>query len=307
MWFLVLSRYTFTSANHLNREKEKFESKKKYKPYKIKVMNILGNNSSKLNEVIFENRNKNYGAYAIRQSYNDSLMKSIICLSSIIVLVFGSAFAYNKATKTPSEEKLTIFSDPALDPIEYTTKVDLTPITKPVENTAAAAAPAGVTTATTIIDDATEPTTPTNLTSPITGVGTETATGISPEGTGTLTTINPSVTNLPYTTPTEAAPFADEMPEFDGGATGLMRYVGQNIVYPTVAREIGIEGTVYVSFIVNEFGNVESAKVLKGIGYGCDEEVIRVVNKMPRWKKVGKNAGHPVKVRFNIPVAFRLQ
>jgi protein TonB len=306
MWFLILSRYTFTSANHLNREKEKFESKKKYKPYKIEVMNILGNNSSKLNEVIFENRNKNYGAYAIRQSYNDSIMKSLICLSSIIVLVFGSAFAYNKATKTPSEEKLTILSDPALDPIEYTTKVDLTPITKPVENTAAAAtAPAGAI-ATVITDDTPEPTTPTNLSTPISGVGTETATGTSTDGpeTSTLTTISVAATPA---VPTEAVPFADEMPEFDGGATGLMRYVGQNIVYPSVAREIGIEGTVYVSFVVNEFGNVESAKVLKGIGYGCDEEVIRVVNKMPRWKKVGKNAGHPVKVRFNIPVAFRLQ
>jgi protein TonB len=307
MWFLVLSRYTFTSANHLNREKEKFESKKKYKPYKIKVMNILGNNSSKLNEVIFENRNKNYGAYAIRQSYNDSLMKSIICLSSIIVLVFGSAFAYNKATKTPSEEKLTIFSDPALDPIEYTTKVDVTPITEPVENTAAAATAPADAIATVITDGAPEPTTPTNLSTPISGVGTETATGTSTDGpeTSTLTTI--SVAATPAAVPTEAVPFADEMPEFDGGASGLMRYVGQNIVYPSVAREIGIEGTVYVSFVVNEFGNVESAKVLKGIGYGCDEEVIRVVNKMPRWKKVGKNAGHPVKVRFNIPVAFRLQ
>lgn len=270
-------------------------------------MNILGNNSSKLNEVIFEKRNKNYGAYAIRQSYNDSLMKSLICLSSMIALVFGSAFAYNKATKEPAVEKLMILSDPELDPIEYSTKVDLTPITKPVENNAAAAAPAGVTTATTIVDDTPESTTPTNLNSPITGVGTETATGTSPEGTGTLTTTSPSISELPYTAPKEAVPFADEMPEFDGGAAGLMKYVGQNIVYPSVAREIGIEGTVYVSFVVNEFGNVEGAKVLKGVGYGCDEEVIRVLNKMPRWKKVGKNAGHPVKVRFNIPVAFKLQ
>lgn len=307
MWFLVLRRYTFTSANNLNREIEKFESKKKYKPYKIKVMNILGNNSSKLNEVIFENRNKNYGAYAIRQSYNDSLMKSIVCLSSVIVLVFGSAFAYNKATKEPSIEKLIFFSDPELDPIEYTTKVDVTPITEPVENTAAAAtAPAGAI-ATVINDGAPEPTTPTNLSTPINGVGTETATGVSPIGTETSSITTISVAATPAVVPTEVVIVADEMPEFDGGTIGLMRYVGQNIVYPSVAREIGVEGVVYVSFVVNETGNVENAKVIKGIGYGCDEEVIRVVSKMPRWKKIGKNAGHPVKVRFNIPVAFRLQ
>ncbi len=81
----------------------------------------------------------------------------------------------------------------------------------------------------------------------------------------------------------------------------------QNIVYPDFAREIGKEGTVHVSFVVNEVGNVEGVKVLKGIGYGCDEEVVRVIGKMPRWKKVGKNGGHPVKVRFTIPVSFRIK
>lgn len=270
-------------------------------------MNILGNNSSKLNDVIFENRNKNYGAYAIRQSYNDSLMKSLICLSSMIALVFGFAFAYNKVTKEDAVEKLTIFSDPALDPIEYTTKVDMTPITKPVENTAAAAtAPAGAI-ATVITDNAPETTTPTNLSTPINGVGTETATGISTDGPETSTVTTISAVEPAVTPSSEALIVVDDMPEFEGGVAGLMRYVKQNISYPSVAREIGAEGIVYVSFVVNESGNVESAKVVKGIGYGCDEEVVRVVSKMPRWKKAGKNAGHPVKVRFNIPVAFKLQ
>ena len=270
-------------------------------------MNILGNNSSKLNEVIFENRNKNYGAYAIRQSYNESLVKSLVCLSSIIILVFGSAFAYNKATKELTIEKLAFFDDPALDPIEYTTKVDMTPIIEPVQNTeAAATAPAGVI-ATVITDGAPEPTTPTNLNTYIAGVGTETATGVSPIGTETSTVTSIAVVALPAIIPSEIVVVADEMPEFEGGVAGLMRYVRQNIVYPPLALEVGQEGTVYVSFVVNELGNIESAKVMKGIGYGCDEEVIRVITKMPRWKKAGRNAGHPVKVRFNIPVAFKVK
>ena len=99
----------------------------------------------------------------------------------------------------------------------------------------------------------------------------------------------------------------EEMPEFEGGTAGLMRYVGQNIVYPSLAREVGKEGTVYVSFVVNETGNIEGAKIMRGIGFGCDEEVVRVINKMPRWKKVGKQGGHPVKVRYNIPVSFKLR
>lgn len=269
-------------------------------------MNILGNNASKLNEVIFENRNKNYGAFLIRESYNDSLIKSLACLSSIVLLLFGSVYVYNKTNSTIMDEKIAIFSDPQLDPIEYVTKVDVTPITEPVQNTAVAAtAPAGAI-GTTIIDDAPE-TTSVNVDNPVSGVGSATATGISATGTetSTLIAVSPVVNTSPM--PTEAVIVADEMPEFEGGVAGLMRYVGQNIVYPAIAREIGKEGTVYVSFVINESGIVESAKVVRGIGYGCDEEVLRVMNKMPRWKKVGKNAGHPVKVRFNIPVSFKLK
>lgn len=97
------------------------------------------------------------------------------------------------------------------------------------------------------------------------------------------------------------------MPEFEGGAVALMRFVAQNISYPEVAKIINKEGVVYVSFTVNELGYVEHAKVMRGIGFGCDEEVLRVVSKMPRWKKAGRNAGHPVKVRYNIPVSFKLK
>jgi protein TonB len=290
---------------HLKRDKKKFE-KIKVKPLKNKAMNILGNNASKLNEVIFENRNKNYGAYVIRESYNDSLIKSLVYLSSMLVLLFGSAYVYNKANTSETDEKIIIFSDPKLDQIEYSMKLDMTPITQPVQNAAVAAtAPAGAI-GTTIIDNAPETTT-VNIDNSINGVGSATATGVSATGTETSTTTIITIANTVPTASTEAVVVADEMPEFEGGVTGLMRYVGQNILYPQIAREIGKEGTVYVSFVVNETGNVENVKVLRGIGFGCDEEVVRVVGKMPRWKKVGKNAGHPVKVRFNIPVSFRLR
>lgn len=269
-------------------------------------MNILGNNASKLNEVIFENRNKDYGAYVIRESYNDSLIKSLVCLSSMIVLLFGAVYVYNKTNAIKIDEKITTFNDPKLDILEYVTKVDITPVIEPVQNTAVAAtAPAGAI-GTTITDNATE-TTSVNIDNPISGVGSVTATGLSATGTetSTITIVSPVVNSAPITT--EAVVVAEEMPEFEGGVAGLMRYVSQNIIYPAIAREIGKEGIVYVSFVVNESGNVESAKVMRGIGYGCDEEVLRVMNKMPRWKKAGKNAGHPVKVRFNIPVSFKLQ
>jgi protein TonB len=269
-------------------------------------MNILGNNTSKLNEVIFANRNKSYGAYAIRQSYNDSLLKSLMCLSSMVILLFGSVYVYNKMDGASEIEKITLFDDPAIEPELYVTKVDITPPNDPVQNSAAAVAPTGVTTGTTITDTEPETTAPTNIV-PVSGTGTETATGVSAIGSETSTAaaipVAPTTTNEANT----VFVIVEEMPEFEGGAAGLMRYISQNIVYPSIPREAGIEGTVHISFVVNEQGNVEGVKVMRGMGHGCDEEVIRVVSKMPRWKKAGKNSGHPVKVRFNIPVSFKLK
>ncbi len=85
----------------------------------------------------------------------------------------------------------------------------------------------------------------------------------------------------------------------------IQSYFSNNIVYPEIARKVGIEGTVFVSFWISKDGRVRAPKILKGIGYGCDEEAIRVIKEMPRWKP-GKNGGKPVKVRLNIPVVFKL-
>lgn len=270
-------------------------------------MNILGNNANKLNDVIFENRNKNYGAYAIRSSYNDSLKKSLIYLTSIVSLLFGSVIINNKMNSSAKNNGLVILDDPKIETLTYTTEVNIKPpVIEPKQQNNAAAAPKG--TIGTVINDNAVETNSVNIDNPISGVGSPTATGVDPNSTNESTVTVTNSVSIPTAT-VDSGPVivADDMPEFEGGVAGLMRFVSQNIVYPAVAREIGKEGTVYVSFVVNEIGNVENVKVMKGIGFGCDEEVVRVVGKMPRWKKAGKNAGHPVKVRFNIPVSFKLK
>jgi len=271
-------------------------------------MNILGNDSGKLNEVIFENRNKAYGAYAIRAAYNDSLKKSILFLSGLVMLLFGSVFAYNKISAIPAEEKGIIIDDSSIKPLVYETTVEMKPLETPVEKPAvAAAAPAGGMPLR-IVDSEPTTTTTVNMNNSVSGVGSATATGVSPVGTETATsTATLTVVGTNTASISEPVVFAEEMPEFEGGNAGLMNYIAKSIIYPEIAKEVGAQGTVYVSFVVNEVGKVESAKVLKGIGLGCDEEVLRVINKMPQWKKPGKNGGHAVKVRFNIPVAFRLK
>jgi protein TonB len=96
------------------------------------------------------------------------------------------------------------------------------------------------------------------------------------------------------------------MPDYPGGQEELYKYLQKNIRYPEMARSNGIQGTVYVQFVVNKYGKIKDAKVLRGIGGGCDEEAIRVVMGMPDWKP-GKQNGLAVPVYFNLPVKFTLQ
>ena len=98
----------------------------------------------------------------------------------------------------------------------------------------------------------------------------------------------------------------EEMPAYPGGDQKLMEYVAKNIKYPQIARETGIQGRVFVGFVVEPDGSVSNVKVLRGIGGGCDEEAMRVVKSMPRWKP-GKQRGKAVRVSYMLPVNFKLQ
>ena len=97
-----------------------------------------------------------------------------------------------------------------------------------------------------------------------------------------------------------------EMPSFPGGDAARKKYLARNLRYPAQAAEEGIQGTVYVSFVVKTNGSLSDIKIIKGIGGGCDQEAMRVVKKMPSWNP-GYQNGRKVAVLFNMPVYFRLQ
>lgn len=96
---------------------------------------------------------------------------------------------------------------------------------------------------------------------------------------------------------------AEEMPSFPGGEMALFKYLGSNINYPKEARDKGIQGIVYARFVVNEDGTISDVEVFRGIGGGCDEETIRVIEAMPNWKP-GKQRGNFVKVKYQLPIRF---
>jgi TonB family protein len=97
----------------------------------------------------------------------------------------------------------------------------------------------------------------------------------------------------------------EKSPEFPGGDERMMTYLRYNLIYPTQAREKGIYGTVYVSFVIEANGSITNIKILRGIGGGCDEEVIQLIKNMPRWTP-GTQNNKPVRVLFNMPIKFTL-
>lgn len=103
-------------------------------------------------------------------------------------------------------------------------------------------------------------------------------------------------------------PFAvlEDKPEFPGGEKGLMRYITSKVNYPVIAQENGVQGVVFVAFVINEKGEVKNIKVLRGPDPALEKEAIRVVKSLPKWKP-GKQRGKPVKVSFHVPIRFILK
>ena len=100
--------------------------------------------------------------------------------------------------------------------------------------------------------------------------------------------------------------FVEQQPEPRGGMTAFYDFVKENLRYPAAAVRGGIQGKVYLQFVVDKQGNIGDIQVLKGIGFGCDEEAIRVLKASPKWSP-GKQRGKPVKVRMSVPIHFILK
>ena len=97
----------------------------------------------------------------------------------------------------------------------------------------------------------------------------------------------------------------ENAPNPPGGMSGWNQYLSKNLKYPTQARRMGIEGTVIVVFVINTDGTIQDVEVLRGIGGGCDEEAVKVVQEAPKWEP-GKQRGRPVRTRMRLPIRFKL-
>lgn len=256
-------------------------------------------------DILFDGRNKNYGGYELRKHYNRRAMKAITVVLSTALLLLG-VHTLASGFKTPEEV--------TLQQVERTIEMqDLTPDfpdppQPPMPPEPVAPAPSIAFTVPKIVDDIEVPDAPPTpeemkdkVISTVTAEGDPNGSDIAPviigHGKGSVTGI---VT--PPTPPEAPMEYVEQMPAFDGN---LNEYLSRNIQYPPNAREANISGKVIIKFVVNDDGSVSNAKVMRGIGGGCEEEALRVVNTMPKWK-AGKNNGKAVKVFFTLPVSFKM-
>ncbi len=114
------------------------------------------------------------------------------------------------------------------------------------------------------------------------------------------------VEEIPEEEPEKIHTIVEKMPSFQGGDQAMfVKYIGERIKYPKLAQRIGKEGKVFVQFVVDKDGSMTEISVVKGIGAGCDEEVLRVMKDAPKWEP-GKQRGRAVRVRMIVPVRFDL-
>ena len=95
----------------------------------------------------------------------------------------------------------------------------------------------------------------------------------------------------------------ENQPKFPGDKNALTNYLRKNVQYPEAAKQAGVTGRVFISFIVERDGRLTDVHLLKGLGFGCDEEAMRVMNAMPRWEP-GTQSGRTARVRYNLPIWF---
>jgi protein TonB len=252
------------------------------------------NNIPGFDEIVFENRNKEYGAYRIRKKYNRALLIGfiigLVVVSTAIIIPYFKASAMQKVARQKEREVIAVMEN----------------LDQPDE----------------LQIEAPPPPPPTETQQQVKYVAPEVVDSIKPEEEMQLMTMDETVETIQddevvevvevveeeveeYKPPAEVFVIVEEMPTFPGGTEALFKFIYDNIEYPRDALENGIEGNVVVRFCVTYKGKIEQAEVIRGIHPSLDAEAVRIINTLPTWNP-GKQAGNPVNVWYTLRVQFQL-
>lgn len=266
-------------------------------------------------DILFENRNKEYGAYDLRRQYDKRVRNAVIGSAALMLVVIAGYAISNYVNKLEREnpdrkpvieqikmEDVKIPDDPKTPPPPPPPPAPPPPVKPSVQFT-----PPVIKKDEEVPEDEVPP-----KIKDIENKAISTKTvegdpnGIDPglledsKGTGVVEAPPPPPKEEIFT-------FVEQPPTFPGGEEALAKFLSKNIRYPRVAQENSISGTVFVQFVVDSDGNIKDVKTVGAAkGGGLEEEAIRVVKIMPKWK-AGKQNGRQVSVQFNLPIRFTLQ
>ncbi len=256
-----------------------------------------------MNEIVFENRNKSYGAYAIRIGYDDSLIKSFsITMLVFLALIASFRILQKNETASISIPKNELFKETIVTILPKEHKPEV--ITrKPTPEAPKSSKPDGppVVVDSTIIApkiDTTE-----KLENRLfAGNGNESSTGTGKSGPA-IDTSSSGETGKGSKTVVD---FAEIMPEFPGGEKKLLQYLSRNIRFTSMALAANRDGQMVLRFVVDVDGSIKNIEILKKYGYGCEKQAMEVVSGMPKWKP-GLMGKRPVAVYFTLPINYKVQ
>ncbi|MBC9812561.1 energy transducer TonB [Crocinitomicaceae bacterium CZZ-1] len=263
--------------------------------------------SSSRNDVVFDERNKEYGAYRIRRDYDRNLLFVLLGIAGSIAIAYGSLMYYysfrKDAEKLPPVDPTVTTITPPL--IEFEMEIE------PLPDDGAAATQATNTTEyinPVVVDDVVTTVTLTQDQLEGTQASTSTSTTGSEFGTTTGGEVTATGSGTGDGDIGEPAIFVQREAMFPGGYTAMAKYLGNNIKYPELALMGGIEGKVTLRFIVGKDGNIENVTVARGVPGcpECDKEAIRVVKSMPKWEPA-MNDNKIVRSYFNLPITFKIK
>lgn len=267
-----------------------------------------------LDDIVFATRNRAYGAYSLRKEYPRNVTRALIIGVVLFTLATLSPTIINALTPEDKDEQAMVEVDlmklppPPIDPNEppppppppvevpkVNTVKFLPPEVKPDEE----------------VPEETPPPAVEELKEAVAAEKTQEGDPnaeeviVAPEESTGPTKVEVAV-EAPAPKEDEIFTVVEQQPEFAGGMSALNQYLSKNIRYPAAAQRANVSGRVFVSFVVNTDGSIQDVAVLKGLGFGTDEEAVRVVKSMPKWKP-GKQSGRPVRVKYNLPINFQLE
>ena len=282
----------------------------KYNPLNLTAMKDASLQVS-LDDLIFEHRNKRYGAYVLRKEYPRHVQAATLFALSLLLLLIPlgdlvrkrAAEAFTALSDDKDDGGVVVWHTDQYPPLPPLPKPPVTELQQP-----AAASPGARLVP--VVDPNPDPVISGPVTVTLTGGGgTNTSTGAE-TGTGASTSDTAHTGTGTATLPSDAGDkvldFVEQRPQYPGGDAALYKFLSQHIRYPSAAAAAGIEGKVFVSFVCDKYGNVRDVKIEKGIGAGLDEEAVRVVRLLQGFSPA-LQSGRPVNYRYVLPVNFRLK